>query len=424
MSTGSRKLQISLIALAVFIVMTAIFVYAARDNLIRYTLNPNESFDNAPRPAPPNYASTSAWSVRDTSASRKADVFFIYPTVFFSGEFWNAPTSNSAVAERLTQIIRPLYASAFEDWANLQMPLYRQAAPYSFMSGSENGRAARLLAYSDVKRAFDEYLRTAKPDRPFVIAGYGQGAMYGLKLLAEMKPATKARLVAAYLLEVAIPTEVLNDMAKGVPLCDSPDQTGCAIIWHSTTQNARGDLPRENALVWRPSGGFDATRGRELACVNPLTWTISGRAGSPDMNLGAARLGDFGAGRPAVTPASTSADCWNGLLFTDITPEPIFLWSGPRYRELFPSSVNPFYADIKDNVRRRVDSYLAQQSMGPTTESGEPQPVSDGEDPAAAIGPVNETAGAAAPETLRDESQPAASEAPPADSITPATEPR
>jgi hypothetical protein len=62
--------------------------------------------------------------------------------------------------------------------------------------------------------------------------------------------------------------------------------------------------------------------------------------------------------------------------------------------------------------------------MGPATESGEPPPVSDGEDPAAAIGPVDETEGAVAPETVQDESQPAASEAPPAEAITPATEPR
>ena len=73
------------------------------------------------------------------------------------------------------------------------MPRYRQASPYSFMSGSENGRSARLLAYSDVRRAFNAYLAKAKPDRPFIIAGYGQGAMYGMKLLAEMKPAHTLR---------------------------------------------------------------------------------------------------------------------------------------------------------------------------------------------------------------------------------------
>lgn len=359
--------------------LAALSAYAARDNLIRYTLNPGRNFGQGAQPAAPFYSAAASWAVLPTAPSRPVDVFFIYPTVYFSGEYWNAPVANPAVKERLSGIIRPLYAAPFEASTNLYMALYRQAAPYSFMSGNENGRAARDLAYKDISRAFDYYLKHHNMGRPFIIAGYGQGALYGMKLLSELEPSERSRLVAAYLLEVAIPTDVLTAMTSSIPLCDTPDQTGCSVIWHSTTQNARSDLPRENALVWRPGGGFDATRGRELACVNPLTWTISGRAGSPDMNLGSATLSEFGAPDVSVNRAATSADCWNGLLFTDITPEPIFLWSGPRYRELFPSSTNPFYADIKDNVARRIETFVAQQSVVP-----EPEAASQPEVPPAA----------------------------------------
>ena len=386
MSAGARNVVVALIALAGVMATIALFVFAARDNLIRYTLNPSGSFAETPQPAAPDYASAYAWSVRDTSASRRADVFFIYPTVYYSGEHWNAPVSNEAVRERLSTIVRPLYAQPFASNANLFMPVYRQAAPYTFMSSGESGRSARLVAYGDVKRAFEAYLAQAAPDRPFVIAGYGQGALYGMKLLADMEPAIKARLVAAFLLEVAIPTDAMGAMVKGIPLCDTPDQVGCAVVWHSTTQNARGDMARENALVWRPTGGFEATRGRELACVNPLTWSISGRAGSTDMNLGAARLDGFGPKEVEITRALTSADCWNGLLFTDVEPEPIFYWSGPRYRDLFPSTVNPFYADIQDNVNQRVTAFWAQRTAGATL--GEPAEAPAPEEP-----PLPETPG-------------------------------
>jgi hypothetical protein len=81
------------------------------------------------------------------------------------------------------------------------------------------------------------------------------------------------------------------------------------------------------------------------------------------MNLGAASLSDFGTGATIITRAVTSADCWNGLLFIDVMPDPIFLWAGPRYRELFPSSVNPFFADIQDNVARRKEAFMAQASL-------------------------------------------------------------
>jgi hypothetical protein len=298
-------------------------------------------------------------------------VFFIYPTVYFSGEYWNAPVANPAVRERLARVIAPLYAAPFAASANLFMPIYRQAAPYSFMTSSEDGREARELAYADVAQAFKSFIETRNNGRPFIVAGYGQGALYGLRLVSELDAAERRRMVAAYLLEVAVPLDVTKAMMTATPLCNTPDQTGCVVIWHSTTQHSRGDLPRQNALVWRPGGGFDATRGRELACVNPLTWTVSGRAGSSDMNLGSAELSEFAGNGTVVTRAATAADCWNGLLFVDVAPDPIFLWAGPRYRELFPSSVNPFYADIKDNVARRVESFSAQASL--------PEPPSEDE---------------------------------------------
>jgi Protein of unknown function (DUF3089) len=360
MAAGRRKwlfvggLVLGLVAAA------AAFAFGARDNLIRYTLNPGRSFGEGAQATAPDYAKPSAWALLSTKTDKPVDVFFVYPTIYFSGEYWNAPTSNDAVRERLSGVIAPLYVAPFEKSANVFMPLYRQAAPYSFMTVAEDGRGARELAYGDVKTAFETFLATHNNGRPFVIAGYGQGALYGFRLIAELKPQDRARLVAGYLLEVAIPAELVS---TATPLCNNPDQTGCLVIWHSTTQHARTDMPRQNALVWKDGGGLEPTRGRDLACVNPLTWTVDGRAGTSDMNLGAAELSGFGGSGVTTTRAVTAADCWNGLLFTDVTPSPIFLWTGPRYRELFPSTVNPFFADIRENVTRRAESFAAQASL-------------------------------------------------------------
>ncbi|NOT42295.1 MAG: DUF3089 domain-containing protein [Alphaproteobacteria bacterium] len=342
------------------IAAAAALAFGARDNLIRYTLNPGRSFGEGPQATAPDYAKPSSWAALSAKADKPIDVFFIYPTIYFSGEHWNAPVSNDAVRERLTGVVGPLYVAPFEKGANIFMPLYRQAAPYSFMTAAEDGRGARELAYADVKAAFEAFLATHNKGRPFVVAGYGQGALYGFRLIAELKPQDRTRFIAGYLLEVAIPAELVS---TATPLCNNPDQTGCLVIWHSTTQHARSDMPRQNALVWKDGGGFEPTRGRDLACVNPLTWTVDGRAGTSDMNLGAAELSDFATSGVTTTRAVTAADCWNGLLFTDVTPSPIFLWTGPRYRELFPSTVNPFFADIKENVTRRADSFAAQASL-------------------------------------------------------------
>lgn len=363
MAATGRTIFYGVIALLVLAIGSAILAYAARDNLIRYTLNPGRSFGEGAQATAPDYAKPGSWASAPLSPAKSVDTFFIYPTVYFSGEYWNAPIGNPAVRERLARVIKPLYAAPFADSANLFMPIYRQAAPYSFMTSSEDGRDARDLAYTDVLQAFKAFLKSGNAGRPFIIAGYGQGALYGFRLVAELEPADRRRLVAAYLLEVAIPVDIVAKMSPTTKLCETPDQIGCMVIWHATTHNSRSDLPRQNALVWGPAGGFDATRGRELACVNPLTWTVSGRAGSSDMNLGAAELSDFADNSAVVKRGVTSADCWNGLLFTDVAPDPIFLWAGPRYRELFPSRINPFYGDIKDNVARRVESFTAQASL-------------------------------------------------------------
>lgn len=376
MAASGRTIFYGVIALLVLAISGAILAYAARDNLIRYTLNPGRSFGEGAQATSPNYTKASTWAALPANPTKPVDTFFIYPTVYFSGEYWNAPIDNPAVRERLARVIRPLYAQPFAEGANLYMPIYRQAAPYSFMTSSEDGRDARDLAYTDVLLAFRHFLETRNNGRPFIIAGYGQGALYGFRLVADLGPADRSRLVAAYLLEVAVPVETVLRMTPTTKLCETPDQVGCQIIWHSTTQNSRSDLPRQNALIWRPGGGFDATRGRELACVNPLTWSVSGRAGSSDMNLGSAELSEFADKGAVVTRGVTAADCWNGLLFVDVTPDPIFLWAGPRYRELFPSRINPFYGDIRDNVARRIESYAAQASL-PQPEEELPSPPAD-----------------------------------------------
>ena len=368
MPLGSRRVLFFVGGLLAFVVIAAMAAFGARDNLIRYTLTPDRGYGEGAQATQPDYAAQDAWAALPATKDKSVDVFFIYPTVYFSGEYWNAPTNNSAVSERLSHVVRPLYAAPFATNTNLFIPLYRQAAPYAFMTAADDGRSARELAYADVKRAFDVFLAKHNSARPFIIAGYGQGGLYGFRLIQELKPDVRQRFIAGYLLEVAIPVELVT---PATPLCDAPDQTGCLVIWHSATQHARTDMPRENALVWKPGGGFERTRGRDLACVNPLTWSIGGRAGTPDMNLGAAELSDFAETGITTTRAATSADCWNGLLFTDIAANPLFLWTGPRYRELFPSSTNPFFADIKENVARRAEAFAAQASL--------PEPPKDGD---------------------------------------------
>src|SRR5689334_881440 len=81
--------------------------YFARDNLIRYTLNPGQSFELLPAPFAPEYSRVDAWAELPKDEIKKADVFFITPTLYFSGEHWNAPMDASVVDQRIKSVILP-----------------------------------------------------------------------------------------------------------------------------------------------------------------------------------------------------------------------------------------------------------------------------------------------------------------------------
>jgi len=84
MAASGRTIFYGVIALLVLAIGGAILAYAARDNLIRYTLNPGRSFGEGAQATSPNYAKASTWAALPANPTKPVDTFFIYPTVYFS----------------------------------------------------------------------------------------------------------------------------------------------------------------------------------------------------------------------------------------------------------------------------------------------------------------------------------------------------
>ena len=158
-----------------------------------------------------------------------------------------------------------------------------------------DSEAALDLAYGDVRRAFEHYLRRHNSGRPIVLAGHSQGSLHLVRLLrdffcADCPLRTNNQLVAAYLLGWTVfPSET-----SGLPVCAAANATGCVISWRTFE---RGGDPTAFLYVRPPvvvvkSGGGGREEKRDAAdtgtaaeevtrevpiCVNPLTWTIDGR---------------------------------------------------------------------------------------------------------------------------------------------------
>eukprot|EP01052_Picozoa_sp_SAG31_P002160 SAG31_NODE_73_length_27793_cov_26.900520_17_plen_400_part_00 len=265
-----------------------------------------------PQPfAPPDYHEASSWDAlptvqdgadvvpaacgSDRQASAPVDVFYIHPTSFFAREPplgpWNQPRGDAQAnllvgLGQLTQ-----QASAFNEVGRIFAPRYRQVSQTGqqlddrwnccqHVSQSKTRSAANgngnsstgddrdvsplempmEVAFSDVRRAFDHFLKHYNAGRPFIMAAHSQGTMHAKRLLifaSIHRPEVLQRLVVAYL-----PGNTIAPGELPLPICGHATQTVCFVSWNTLIHGA----DPTHWLAKLPPGQH------AMACVNPLSW--------------------------------------------------------------------------------------------------------------------------------------------------------
>lgn len=188
------------------------------------------------------------------------DCFYVYPTIsrdkLPNSDLMTHPDEEDLVARE--QLGR--FASVCRPYA----PIYRQGT-IPALAGSVPG-ADFELAYNDVRRAFEYYVRNWNRGRGFVLIGHSQGSRM-LKQLLQREIEGKAvqkQLVSAIVPgnNVAVPTgKDVGGEFKSLPLCRSANQTGCLIAYVTFRKTAP---PPENSRFGRSPGP-----GLSAACVDP-----------------------------------------------------------------------------------------------------------------------------------------------------------
>ena len=230
-------------------------------------------------PQAPSYADTTQWYAIDRGAP--VDLFYIVSTE--TGDYVTegvpchyADTYSDSLRLFLFSEMIGVDDILSGSTLNYYSPYYRQCTLQAFTS--DTLMQSRLpLAMGDVRRAFAYYLEHFNGGRPFILAGFSQGAIAVIDLLKGMDSTTYSRLVAAYVIGWRVTDNDLAETDYIRPAKDSAD-LGVTICYNSVRDNScaipllsDGNRIAINPVNWRT----DATPATLVSPISPDTVTVT-----------------------------------------------------------------------------------------------------------------------------------------------------
>jgi hypothetical protein len=282
-------------------------------------------------------------AVVSSNEIKKADVFFIYPTLFSDKKdpAWNADVKDPEVRNEVIELSVANQASAFATAANVYVPFYRQAHIKIF---NEKHRelvgSSWDIAYQDVKRAFEYYLKHYNNGRPIIIAGHSQGSMHGSALVKEFFDGTalQDQLVAAYLPGAGVALDYFEEL----PLLTEPGAIGGFVSWNTYKI---GNVPKHRYETYY--------KGRST--TNPITWDASVST-TLKQHKGLLYYDK------EVYPQSLNIELIDGMVWATVpkVPKRFFMSFIKNYHAF---DINLFWKDISDNAELRTQNWINASSQ-------------------------------------------------------------
>ncbi len=373
---AARRVVYALATLMLLFMAGIVLSGAFGKKMFLSAINPDTPFETVPQPPEPDYADLESWAALPFSddfadmtpedlaapipSTRPADVFFVHSTTFLASGAWNAAIDDPLAAPRAEEGSIKHQASVFQLCCRIFAPRYRQATFFATLSeGGEDSRKAIDLAYRDVARAFEHFLRRWHGDRPLIVAGHGQGSRHALRLLEDyvMGSRYETQLVAAYLPGLGITADYLEDVLPRLSVCAGPEETACVVSWTTLLESAPEDPYATQSLRY-PDGVYKANANRARICVNPLNWFDDGTPATPSQNPGAVPFTDGLAPLPATQSGITGAVCDPGGALRIAQPavkgfDKALIAPGDYHR----ADYNLFYVSIRRNALERVEAF-------------------------------------------------------------------
>ncbi|WP_338325291.1 DUF3089 domain-containing protein [Pseudodesulfovibrio senegalensis] len=294
-------------------------------------------------PACADYSADNAWASRPAQPNKRADVFYVYPTIYSD----KSPKNMDVFDKRLRREVQGLLksqAGAFSPAANLFAPYYRQLSFPNLDSQKDKFHNTYFrIGMDDVHRAFDYYLAFLNQGRPFILAGHSQGAIILVDLLRRRfhDPVLQEKLVAAYVIGYSVTREDLKKYPWIKP-AQRADDTGVVVSWNTEAPGCSG------SPVLLPGA----------VSINPLNWKTDGTPADKNLNLGAVFFDDLTGAIKREVPHYTGAylDTKTRALMTS-PPEKLDLGRFPP-GVLHKYDFALWYRNIERNAQDRIEAYL------------------------------------------------------------------
>ena len=289
-----------------------------------------------PLPPVPDYSDSTQWFICERGG--EADLFYVISTE--TGDHMmgddTCHLADTYLDEQRQQMLKEMVAvdSFYSGKLNYFSPFYRQVSIHSWTT-PEKAFVRLEVALSDVKKSWQYYLEHFNQGRPFILAGFSQGACSILELVKSMPDSICQRMVAAYFIGYKLTQEEI-DANPNIRLAEGATDTGVTISFNSV---------RSPECVLYISEGT-------AACINPVNWRTDS-VSTPFINYGR-RRNDTLSVRCHPESKHLIVDGWKRETVMPLIGRP------GNYHHM---ELKFYYPYIRQNMADRVAAYLRMQNV-------------------------------------------------------------
>ncbi len=299
----------------------------------------------------PDYSDKQNWVYFETYEDRDVDVFFLYSTLHTGGEGAYNATIEESIANHRYRYQTKRHKYIYDYKSRFFAPYYRQLSFDAYLLGDEGRREYTDIAVSDALNAFRYYLENVNGGRPFILAGYSQGAEMCLEIMKEFgsRDDFNENMIAAYMIGWRL-TEADTTAYPFLKPAAREDDTGVIVC-----------MECEAPFV---EDSISVPEGARTYSINPLNWLTDSTPADRSLNKGACFFGYTGNVKTTKYRfCGAYIDPERGtIIVSDVSPDEYGPGSSVLpYGSYHVYSYQFFCMNLKNNVQTRMEAFKAER---------------------------------------------------------------